>query len=564
VFNVQRPEVLDPNSPWVTRRAERTVVAVVHNVTAATRLFDVLPILADDPRVQVRFTCPESSPFQGQIAEYLGAREVTPVSWRQAVETRFDLAIAASHGGPLHELNAPLIVLPHGMGYNKYLPRNQKSEIRNQKSVGREQVFGIAPEWLLHDDRVIATSLVLSHPEQLGRLRRACPEAAEVAVVAGDPSFDRMLASVPLRHQYREALGTGSGQKLIFVSSTWGPASLYGRQPDLVQRVRAELPLDEYLVVVALHPNTWSAHSPWQIRRWLHACTRAGVIVLPAHEGWRAGLVAADLVLGDHGSVTFYGASLGHPVVLAEAPHETVDPESAIGRFLAVAPRIDRSRPLRPQVDAALALGQSTEVEDVADLTTSLPLKSHAALRAELYRLLRLEEPEIPAEATILPTPPATVSNAAAQSVHVTLRLDGDLHATVTRHAAELVLHGRPLSKDAHLVVHADEVSETALQLGDVIVHDREGDADWITRTLTALPGATVATRRLDGTRWLAGTRDGHQVLFHHAFGAVPASVALAWTVQGHPLCTLPRINLIIGGAEHLIEATTTHCACAG
>ncbi|WP_439658213.1 hypothetical protein ACSHWB_38345 [Lentzea sp. HUAS TT2] len=46
------------------------------------------------------------------------------------------------------------------------------------------------------------------------------------------------------------------------VSSTWGPESLYGRQPDLVRRLRAELRLDEYAVAVALHPNTWSARSP--------------------------------------------------------------------------------------------------------------------------------------------------------------------------------------------------------------------------------------------------------------------------------------------------------------
>ncbi|MFJ8963299.1 hypothetical protein ACIRG5_28330 [Lentzea sp. NPDC102401] len=114
------------------------MLAVVHNVTAATRLFDVLPILATDPRVQVHFTCPESSPFHGQITEHLAAREVTPITWEQAIETPFDLAIAASHGGPLHELKAPLVVLPHGMGYNKYLPRkpetgNRKPETGNRK-----------------------------------------------------------------------------------------------------------------------------------------------------------------------------------------------------------------------------------------------------------------------------------------------------------------------------------------------------------------------------------------------------------------------------------------------
>lgn len=550
MLNVQRPEVLDSNSAWVTRPAQRSVLAVVHNVTAATRLFDVLPILADDPRVQVHFTCPRSSPFHGQIAEYLSAREVTPVSWRLAAKTRFDLAIATSHGGPLHELNAPLIVLPHGMGYNKYLPRIPNSE-------SGKTVFGMSPEWLLHDGRVIASSLVLSHPEQLDRLRHSCPPAADVAVVAGDPTFDRMLASLPLRHLYRAALGVRDTQRLIFVSSTWGPASLYGRRPDLVRRLRAELPLDDYAVAVALHPNTWSAHSPWQIRRWLHACTRSGVIAFPAEEGWRAGLVAADLVIGDHGSVTFYGASLDRPVVLAEAPQDAVDPASAIGRFLTAAPRLDLARPFRPQIETALSRSRPAELAEVAELTTSTPLKSHALLRAECYRLLDLPEPDVPAEAAALPMPTAPAGAVAVQSVHVVLEhADGVLRATLTRFPAELALHGRPLDDGAHLVVSTDEPPETALQLADVIVHDDVGDAaEQITRTLAALPGATIATGRLGRTTWLAGTRDGHRIRFE-ADGPALASVALAWTVRGQRLCTLP--DVVLSGTPHRV----TRCCC--
>ncbi|NKE61182.1 hypothetical protein FXN61_32180 [Lentzea sp. PSKA42] len=563
MFNVQRPEVLDRISSWVTRRADRTVLAVVHNVTAATRLFDVLPILADDPRVQVHFTCPESSPFHGQIAEYLSAREVTPVSWQQAVERQFDLAIAASHGGPLNELKAPLIVLPHGMGYNKYLPRNPKSEIRNPKTGSGKTVFGMSPDWLLHEGRVIASSLVLSHPEQLDRLCRSCPEAAEVAVVAGDPSFDRMLASLPLRHLYREALGVDAARRLILVSSTWGPASLYGSQPDLILRLRTELPLDDYAVALALHPNTWSAHSPWQIRRWLHACTRAGVTLLPAHEGWRAGLVGADLIVGDHGSVTFYGASLGRPVTLAEAPHDAVDPDSAIGRILTAATRLDLTRRLLPQIETTLARGQTNEVKDLAELATSMPLKSHAALRAEFYRLLALPEPETTAEAAALPVPVVTAKVAATQSVHVTLNLEaGGLRATATRFAAEQILRGRPLGDDAHLVVSTDEPSETALQLADVIVHHEPGGPpDWITRTLAALPGATVATRPADDGAWFAGTRDGRRVRFEQTgeFGPVLASVVLTWVAQGHSLSALPeRIDLIAGARRQQARATLT------
>ncbi|WP_434446849.1 hypothetical protein [Lentzea sp. E54] len=539
----------------------------MHNVTAATRLFDVLPLLADDPRVQVLFTCPESSAFHGRLSEYFSERGVTPIAWQPAVQTPFDLAIAASHGGPLHELQAPLVVLPHGMGYNKYLLRKSEAGHRKSEIGHRKPVFGLSPEWLLHEGRVIATSLVLSHSEQLDRLRRYCPEAAEVAVVAGDPSFDRVLASLPLRHLYREALGVRDPQRLILISSTWGDTSLYGRQPDLAQRLRAELPLDDYAVAVALHPNAWSFHSPWQIHRWLHTAARSGVIVFPAHEGWRAGLVAADVVIGDQGSVTFYGASLGRQVILAEAPDETVDPASPIGRFLAAAPKLRSADPLRSQVEAALDATPGDEIRAIADLTTSAPLKSHSLLRTEFYRLLNLPEPDGPAEASALPIPEASGRTAATQSVQVTLDQAGDLlRAAVERLPAELLLRGRPLDVHAHLVVSTDEPSETALQLADVIVHGEPGEATvWITETLRASPGATVAARPIDDTTWLAGTRDGHRVRFGQTgtFGAALASVALAWTAKGEALRTFPgRVELIIGGVRHHVTATPSSCCC--
>jgi hypothetical protein len=95
----------------------RTVLAIVHNVTSATRLMDTLPILATDPRIQVVFACTDSSAFTPGTVEYLTGLGVAMTDWRQARTTRFDLAIAASYGGPLEQVTAPLLILPHGLGY---------------------------------------------------------------------------------------------------------------------------------------------------------------------------------------------------------------------------------------------------------------------------------------------------------------------------------------------------------------------------------------------------------------------------------------------------------------
>ncbi|MFC3434029.1 hypothetical protein ACFOS0_07445, partial [Nocardia seriolae] len=95
---------------WSTFRHERDVLAVVHNATAATRLFDTLPVLAGDPRIRVVFTITGSSAFDRDTVEFLNGRGVTIISWEQALDTVWDLAVSASYGGNLHEIKGPLAV----------------------------------------------------------------------------------------------------------------------------------------------------------------------------------------------------------------------------------------------------------------------------------------------------------------------------------------------------------------------------------------------------------------------------------------------------------------------
>jgi hypothetical protein len=54
---------------WTTRAAACTVLFVVHNVTSAARLLDVLPLFDDALDVQCVATCTGSSPFLAGVPE---------------------------------------------------------------------------------------------------------------------------------------------------------------------------------------------------------------------------------------------------------------------------------------------------------------------------------------------------------------------------------------------------------------------------------------------------------------------------------------------------------------
>jgi hypothetical protein len=127
---------------WTTVRAERTVLGVVHNVTSATRLLDLLSVFDGDQRVQTVFTRTGSSALDQGTAEFLRSRGIQEVPWHVAVTKKFDLAITASRGGDLQDLHAPIVSTSHGAGYNKKLDRKPETGNRKPETGNRQPETG--------------------------------------------------------------------------------------------------------------------------------------------------------------------------------------------------------------------------------------------------------------------------------------------------------------------------------------------------------------------------------------------------------------------------------------
>ncbi|MBC6456994.1 hypothetical protein [Actinomadura sp. HBU206391] len=382
-----------------TVRGQRTVLAVAHHLTAATRLADVLPLLESDRRIQVVYTAAPASIFTGGLIEYLRGLGGLLVPWEQATRVAFDLAVSASHG-MLENVHAPILTLPHGSGPGKLFGR-----MHGLGPPAARPVTSLMRERLVVGGRVVPSSIILAHERHRRLLERECPEALPVATVGGDPCMDRLSASLPHREAYRRAFGVGPSQRLVFVTSTWNRGSLLGQCFDPLLRVATELHRARYRVVAALHPHTWTWHGRRQVRSWHAECVRLGVRLLPPEEGWQAALVAADRVIGDHGSVSYYGAALGVPVLLGAFPEDDVAPGSHIARLGAIAPRLDWDKPIRPQLDEAVHAYGAEVYAALRDDLTSVPGGSARILRREMYRLMRLPEPECPPRVNPAPLP---------------------------------------------------------------------------------------------------------------------------------------------------------------
>jgi hypothetical protein len=376
---------------WVTRKDCRTVLVATHTVVAGQRLLDVVGLIEDDPRIQVVYTrMPDV--FGRGVAEFLTSIDALEIPWEQARHERFDLALAAAYGC-VDQIHAPLMELPHGASFGK-------------RGQGTGPVYGLDAGRLLHDGQVVPASLVLSHESQLEVLRRQCPTAVDVAVVAGDPCLDRMVASVPLRGEYRRALGVGPDRELVVIASTWGRHSLFERFEKYLPTLLARLDPERYEVAMLVHPAVWFGHGRRQVRAWLSAARNAGMLLIEPDVDWRAAVLAADFVLGDHGSTTTYAAALGRPVLCTDLPVEELNPDSPQAFLGMHAPRFARSRPLPDQFRDAVAWQKSLPPGDIAARLTSRPGQAHRLLRWEMYRLLGLSVPGRHRAPEPIPVPP--------------------------------------------------------------------------------------------------------------------------------------------------------------
>ena len=104
--------------------------------------------------------------------------------------------------------------------------------------------------------------------------------------------------------------------------------------------------------------------------------------------------MASDLVVTDHGSVGFYGAALGRPILLASFADEQLLDDSPIAGLARTSPRLQKGRPLRSQIAAAIDGFDPEGNLALAGLLFSRPGQSLRITQQAIYRLIDLPIPE--------------------------------------------------------------------------------------------------------------------------------------------------------------------------
>ncbi len=153
---------------WDTWETRAEVLAVTRTLTSATRVLDVLSLLRPQDGIRCYVTVNPGSAFTAGLDAYLDSLPgITVLSWREATRRTFDVAVACTVNRSMHRLRpTPLLVLPHGVGYNRLVgPTTGDSH----------SPAGLSRQELTWRGEVVPEVICLSHPEQAERLARSCP-----------------------------------------------------------------------------------------------------------------------------------------------------------------------------------------------------------------------------------------------------------------------------------------------------------------------------------------------------------------------------------------------------
>lgn len=535
---------------WSTLPGEKLLVIAARTVTSTVRVLEVLPALVrGDTRITVVFAYDPTSAFNDGVLDLLQDAGCRVMPWPQLAAIDPDLILTASENIDVPPGDCPVLVLPHGVGFQKLVP-DSRSE--------RTRLSGVVPDSLLETGRAW---LAVSHPDQEQQLLATHPKAAGRTLLIGDPCFDELSVSLPRAPAYRRALDVADGHRLVVVSSTWGPTSLLGQDPQLPARLLAALPYDEYRVAAILHPNVWSAHGSWQIRTWQAAALEAGLLLMPTVHAWRSALVAASAVVGDHGSVTLLGAAIGKPVLLATFGTDVV-PGTAVDRLGEVAPHLDRHQDLRQQVESAVQGHAPERYGTISELAFAEPGQALARLRGALYQLLDLAEPSSappPVLSLPLPAPPAAPVTSWVVMTAVATSESGQRVVTVSRRPAAVFADGTETAEVyTHLACDEEERDQRLTESASALLCRRPAPSlaaarHWVSDTLERLPGSRLATIALTKGGHLTGVRDGRTfettVTGPPVDAGLPAALVYTCLRAGLPLAD-GLVTLGIGGSQ--------------
>jgi len=208
--------------------------------------------------------------------------------------------------------------------------------------------------------------------------------------VVGFYRNDLMIEKNKSRDQIRNQFGFNKDDVVVFVLSTWGPYCLFNMIGDVLLS-EARQCMDSFKFIINVHPMEHRT-KPKGERVWgkyLRTQQKHGFIVHEPNHDWTDSMIACDILISDHTSLSLHGISLNKPVILSPFPIEIIQKGWLTWKLKEFAPclNIDASD-LRQKLNWTIEYYPLDKLKDLGKEINSYPGKAKELYKKEILDLL--------------------------------------------------------------------------------------------------------------------------------------------------------------------------------
>jgi len=215
-------------------------------------------------------------------------------------------------------------------------------------------------------------------------------EFSKKVFVVGNLKSDRLLEKSRDRDEIRHQLGIANGEILVLIVSTFGPNCLLNMMGGALLSELRRL-FGQFRFALSIHPMEYLSKSTgecsWGER--LRTLRAEGLLVLDPGEDWEPYVVASDVILTDHTSLSLYGLALRHPYVYVPVHETMVDKDGLTWQLMAISPtlRPDASN-LKECLMQALNEYPLEKLKELNENFCSYPGEAKARTQQAVYDML--------------------------------------------------------------------------------------------------------------------------------------------------------------------------------
>ncbi len=339
--------------------------------------------IADDTRLRFTVTSYSRLPHtHRQIKQWSHEHGLRHVPHLLSRVMRWDLiALAEHHGATAYNPSTPKLSINHSISGGKL----EKNGLPYR--YGQQRMY-------YPNGQLVYTRIFEASKEVCDQTVTQQPDLRPIIAIVGDLQADELLALQSQREKIRRGLGFAEGDTVVLIQSTWGPTSLLETVgKDLIEQAATLQNNSRYRFILSTHPHHWDGTGSVDTSygRYLSQQTQRGFHVIHPQDDWGPYMIASDIAITDHTSLSVTYALLGKPMLCVANDAAGVLKSMPVGQLMDFLPRLQSPDHLAQQIETAVKQFPKERLAALAKQINAHPGEAAQRVQKEAFQLLDLQ-----------------------------------------------------------------------------------------------------------------------------------------------------------------------------